>query len=327
MAFYLLTGASGRLARQLLPLLLRKGRVRAVLRPQSGFALPSGAERYSWNLATPLPFQAFDGITHVIHLAGLVGDHPYEELLLNNGTAVRNLLANCPQKVKRIVLASSISVYAAHAGKQADESFAQKGESPYGRSKLMGEMAASEYCGTLPIVFLRFGMIYGPFFQEGYFEVLERITKGKMMIIGSGENRIPLVHSKDAAEAIMVSLEKKVPPCRAYNIVGAEQPTQSELLAMAARELGATSPKKHVPAYLAMALASIWQFFFQAGVLKKPSFSPENVRQLSSDRAYFVARAKKELGFVAKVKLRQGLKQVVKEYLAKRGKGEAYGKS
>jgi len=317
MAFYLITGASGRLGRCVLPKLVRKGRVRAVLRPESSFKLPARVERFSWDMSTPLPRSAFENITHVVHLAGLVGDHPYEELLLNNGTAVRNLLANCPSSVKRIVLASSISIYGDYAGKTVDESFVPKGESPYGKSKLMGEMAASEYCGALPIVFLRFGMIYGPGFEEGYFDVLRRIESGKAAIIGNGRNRIPLLHSDDATAAILLSLEKKIQNCRAYNVVGSESPTQEGLVSLAASELGAPKQKGRVSLALATALASLKQFLFQAGLSKKPSFTPENIRQLTLDRTYSAALAKAELGFVAKVKLRQGLKQVVREYLAK----------
>jgi nucleoside-diphosphate-sugar epimerase len=322
MAFYLVTGATGRLGRTLLPALLSIGSVRAVVRPESASSTPKGANRFAWDLAVgPIPKSAFKGITHVVHLAGLVGDHPYEELLLHNGTAVRNLLSNCPSSVKKVVIASSISVYGDYSGKTVDESFMPKGESPYGRSKLMGELAASEYCGVLPIVFLRFGMIYGPLFEEGYFGVLQRIRGGKMAMLGAGNNHLPLLHSSDAAKAILLALEKKTPRCRQYNIVGGERMTQKQLFSAAAAELGVSPPTRHLPLPFILAAASIRQFLFRLEVGKKPSFTPENIRQLTLDRIYSTERARRELGFVAKVKLARGLKEVVESFLAKGGKG------
>lgn len=322
MASYLVTGATGRLGRHLLPRLLARGSVRAVLRPGSLQQLPKGAARFEWDLASgPLPESAFSGITHVVHLSGLVGDHPYEQLLLQNGTAVSNLLANCPSSVKKAALASSISVYGDYEGKIVDESFKPKTESPYGKSKLAGEKAALEHCCRLPVVLLRFGMIYGSLFEEGYFGVLQRIRAGRMPIIGSGKNRLPLLHASDAVSAIMLSLGKKTPPCRAYNIVGGGQPTQKELFALAASELGVPSPGKKMPISVAMLAASTLQSLYRLGIGEKPSFTPENIRQLALDRAYSTARARRELGFVAKVKLGQGLKGVVRDFTAKGGKG------
>jgi len=323
MATILVTGANGRLGKRLVAALVAARRsTRAVVRPQSAGTLPAAVERFEWDLASgPLPARAFEGVSHVVHLAGLVGDHPYGELVRQNAFVVKNLLANCPHEVERAVLASSISVYGGHGSVEVDENFPQKPWGNYGKSKAAGEVFASECFGRLPIVLLRFGMIYGPGFEEGYFDVLRRIGAGKMAIVGDGKNRLPLIHSDDAVDALLLAIEKEVASGGAYNIVGEERPTQAELYSLAAIELGVPAPTKHVPLFLAMAFATLGCFFYRLGIGKKPALDPENVRQIATDRAYSAAKAKRELGFAARVKISQGLKEVVREFLETEGRG------
>lgn len=320
MALILVTGATGRLGRLLCNALLSRGeQVRAVVRPDSTSPLPAGAQRYSWDLAAgPLPLDAFGGVSKAVHLAGLVGEHPYQKLVQQNAFATKNFLSNCPSTVQKVVLASSISVYGEYRGQTVDESFPAKAESPYGKSKLLAESFARESCGSLPIVFLRLGMIYGPDFTDGYFQVLDYLSRGKMQILGGGQNRIPLLHQRDALEAFLLALEKPLPSCREYNVVGAEAPTQQQLLFLASQSLGAQVPKKKMPVFLVHASVAAMSLMSSAGLAKKPRLSAENIRQLSLDRAYSAERAKGELGFEAKVKLDEGMKEVVAAYLKKR---------
>lgn len=311
MALVLVTGATGKIGSALVKALLARGdTVRAVVRPGSAGKLPEGVEKFEADLSSgKLPAAAFEKATHVVHLAGLVGSHPYRQLLLQNAFATKNLLAACPTSVRRVVMASSISVYGEHKGKLVDESFATKGESDYGKTKLLSETFARSYCEQLPIVFLRFGMVYGPGFEEGYYSVLSYIKQGKMKLLGNGSNRLPLLHIGDCIMAILLALEKNVPRCREYNIVGGEKMTQKEMFCLAASELGVSPPTSSTPVILAAAAAKVKSLFGDK------RFSSENVRQLSLDRAYSCERAAAELGFEAKVKLATGLKEVVKLYL------------
>lgn len=316
MALVLVTGANGRIGSALVKALLARGDfVRAVVRPGSASKLPEGVEKFEFDLSSgKLPAAAFDKATHVVHLAGLVGHHPYKELVLQNAFATKNLLASCPTSVHRVVMASSISVYGEHRGKTVDESFEAKGESDYGKSKLLSETFARSYCESLPLVFLRFGMVYGPGFEEGYYQVLRYLHLGKMKVLGDGANRLPLLHIDDCVQAMLLALDKSPPRCREYNIVGGEKPTQKEMLDMAAKELGVAPPASSTPVILAAAAAKA------ASLFGGKRFSPENVRQMSLDRAYSTQRAAAELGFEAKVKLAAGLKEVVKLYLERVGK-------
>jgi len=154
-------------------------------------------------------------------------------------------------------------------------------------------------------------MVYGPGFEEGYFTILRYLEEGKMQIIGDGANRIPLVHINDVVSAILLALDKPVPHCREYNIVGFEQLTQQQLLAAAAQELGVAVPEKHIhPAMISVIMS------MQGLAGKKASLGPESIRQLTLDRAYSCKRAKKELGWEPQVKLADGIREMVQLYKA-----------
>lgn len=316
MTHVIVTGATGRLGSAAVAEMISRGySIRAVVRPGSAGSLPQQVERIDFDLASgPLPRQVFDGVSLVAHLAGLVGSHPYGELIAANANSTKNVLSNCPSTVERAVLASSVSVYGEYRSQVVDEGFALKAHGPYGKSKLASEDFAREYCSSISIVFLRFGMIYGPGFEQGYFDVFDYLSRGKMRTIGDGANRIPLLHVSDAVQAIMLALSRPVPRCREYNIVGSEQKTQKELLFMAASELGVPVPSGHVSPAAIPLLAGL------QGLAGKKGLDEDNLRQLTMDRAYSCQRANEELGWQPKVSVAQGLREMVKIYKAKQAR-------
>ena len=323
MAKILLTGATGRLGSHVLAALLaRKEKVRAIVRPGSQAKLPRGVERFVWDLSSdPLPHTAFAGVDRAVHMAGLVGSHPERELLLSNAVATQNLVSSCPQKLSRLVLASSISVYGEYKGQIVDEEFEPRADSPYGKSKLAAENEARSRRGGIPTAMLRFGMIYGPGFEQGYFDVFRLLEKGKMRILGNGCNRIPLVHADDAVRAVLLALDSDLLSCREYNIVGDGAPTQGELMGMAAKALHVPAPAKHSSLLMVQAASAAGGLMSSIGIASQLPFDAENIRQLTLDRAYSTERAHRELCFRAKVKLAAGIKQMAAEYRAKKGKG------
>jgi len=319
----LLTGATGRLgSHALAALLARKEQVRAIVRPGSKSMLPRGVERFEWDLSSaPLPRAAFAGVDRAVHLAGLVGSFPERELMLHNAAATGNLASSCPQKLSKLVVASSISVYGEYKGRRVDEEFEPMAESPYGKSKLAAEKEVRAHRRGIPTALLRFGMIYGPGFEEGYFDVFSFLKKGKMRIFGNGQNRIPLLHVDDAVSAILLALGADLVSCHEYNIVGEEEPTQQELMGMAAKALGAPAPTRHSSLLLVQSASAVGSLLSALGMQDPLPFDAENIRQLTLDRAYSTEKARRELGFVAKVKLAAGIKQMAGIYLKKKGKG------
>ena len=148
--------------------------------------------------------------------------------------------------------------------------------------------------------------------------VKDYLKKGKMRIFGNGQNRLPLVHVDDAVRAVLLALDAHLISCREYNIVGEETPTQEELLQMAANALHVPAPARHTSLLFVQSASAVSKLLSLLGMGSPLPFDAENIRQLTLDRAYSTDKARRELGFVAKVKLASGIKQMVGEYRDKK---------
>jgi farnesol dehydrogenase len=186
----------------------------------------------------------------------------------------------------------------------ADESTPAKPDTPYATSKLEAERVVATHPNH---VILRIGPVYGPGFGE-YFKVLHLIKKGKMSIIGDGQNRIPFVHASDVTGVIRNSIGKGH---GIYVVVG-ECLSQNDVYAIAAGKLKVAPPHRHMPVLLATVYAHL-ELLRQKYLKGKPLFIPEDIAVLSSDRTFNCNKARRELGF-SPMRLEQGIAEMVEEY-------------
>jgi len=330
----LVTGAGGRLAEYLIPLLVKKGyalnfldynaeRVREQFKKQISFlepgedaaaaASPTKARLFQANLAKgdlddlAQIAAACKECDAVVHLAALVDyNAPRKRVFAVNADGTRRVLdaakkAGC---VKRFVFASSTSVYRAPRYLPIDERHPIAPSNAYGQSKAEAERLVR--ASGLPYVILRFALVYGPGFEEGYKYVAAKVKEGSMVLIGSGENRVAFVHASDAAQALVLAIEKREAVNRDFIIASDEPVTQEQALRAIADALGVKPPEKRMFKELAYAGAQFSQLKKRVG-LGKGSLSPENVGTLSENRWYDVTKARTVLGFEARVRFEDGL--------------------
>jgi nucleoside-diphosphate-sugar epimerase len=274
-----LTGASGRLGQFVLK---RTGAVPIVRKP-SGLENEIVSDFSEEELS-----RIFSDAKAIIHLAGSRDFLDIAKARKGNVELTKNVVLAAPENAK-IIFSSSISVYGKKlSALPADESTPVHPDTAYAKTKLEAEGIVSSHANH---VILRIGPVYGEGFEE-YFKVLRMIEKGKMKIIGRGDNRIPFVHAEDAASAIANALEKGI---GTYVIVG-ECLSQEEIFAIAAKALGAPKPKEHISRFIAT-LFSHYQLFRKNHLGGSATFIPEDVAVLSSDRAFNCNKARRELGF------------------------------
>lgn len=113
--------------------------------------------------------QACEGVDYVLHQAALASvprsiEQPEETTAVNVVGTVTLLAAARKAGVKRVVLASSSSVYGDAAELPKHESMLPAPRSPYAASKLAGEQYARVFATTLglPTVSLRYFNVFGP---------------------------------------------------------------------------------------------------------------------------------------------------------------------
>ncbi|OIO20790.1 hypothetical protein AUJ17_05595 [Candidatus Micrarchaeota archaeon CG1_02_47_40] len=314
----LLTGATGRLGGAVLEKLVKgKKKVRVLVRDKEKMGgLAKGVEIAEGDICKMESLKgAFEGVDSVIHCAGSVNFADEEEMMRINAEGTGNVLQACAEsgaKIKRFIHCSSITVYGKNIeGREIGEEEPAHPDSIYAKSKYEAEEECKKFAEKFPITILRLGVIYGKGFEAGYGEVLERIRKGEMKVIGRGDNVVPLVHVEDAADAIVKALEGKERKekkgkeaggggCRIYNIVG-EKKTQRELYEISAEALGVSAPRGSVSVFLARMIANL------SG--KRELLEYMNI--LSSDRQFSVKKAEEELKWKAKIGLGKGIKGVV----------------
>ncbi len=160
------------------------------------------------------------GINAVVHVAAYIS---VEESLKkplayfeNNVQATVRLLNACVKsKVDKIIYISSAAVYGEPVQTPIDESHPTNPISPYGASKLCGEIAVKMFskCYGFSQTILRLFNVYGPGQRSSYAGVitkfLERALQGlPPVIFGDGLQTRDFVYVADVAEAVKLALEK-----------------------------------------------------------------------------------------------------------------------
>jgi uronate dehydrogenase len=148
----LLTGAAGRVGRLVRPLLQETYALR--LCDLAPIEASGDDEIIRGDLADPaLARRAVEGVTAVVHLAGLVAaDVSFEDTLAPNYRAVLALLEACRRgEVRRLVYASSHHILGLHAPGVLDPATPLAPDGFYGLSKAFGEAACALYAGRFGI--------------------------------------------------------------------------------------------------------------------------------------------------------------------------------
>jgi nucleoside-diphosphate-sugar epimerase len=203
---------------------------------------------------------AFDG---VVHLAALAGVRPslerpaqYADVNVHGSAVVFEVAARHGRP--RVVFASSSSVYGEQPTYPLRERQRPLPCSPYGVSKLAGEIYCAMWWRTMrvPVVALRYFNVYGPR-QDASSEyavvvprfVLACLTGQRPVIDGDGAQARDFAYIDDVVEANLLAARAREDAFgAAFNIGGGAEPTSvNRLLAMIADITGATPRPLHAP--------------------------------------------------------------------------------
>ncbi len=311
------TGASGRLGRQTLSL-LKKRHVRCVglvRSAESAGKLPRGVPgRIVDYTDVDSLADALADATHIVNCTGAPDSGlSMPQLMAANVSPTQHLLVAVPPHIRRFVHISSISVYGWHPPQKANEFSKRNPDTAYAASKIAAERSALARSHLFPVVVLQPGMIYGPEFHAGFWPALKQLKAGSMRLIGNGDNRLPLVHVDDVAEGIWCALFAPVPSGSVFLLVGSENITQSSAMTSAARELKVRPPASGAHPVLAYTLAHTHSLIRRLQG-RSTSFTPDMLRQLSSDRTFDCTRARTMLHWRPAVAFKTGLREVISEF-------------
>jgi nucleoside-diphosphate-sugar epimerase len=204
--------------------------------------------------------RACRGVEVVFHLAA-VGSvprsmkDPAHSLSVNVGGTVNVLTGARDAGTRRVVYASSSSVYGDSEALPKREGEEGRPLSPYALSKRMNEEIADLYtrCYAMELIGLRYFNVFGPRqLPDGpYAAVIPRFFKaclrgGSPTIYGDGEQSRDFTFVSDAVQANLLALSAPASVCgRAYNVAGGRGVTVNELAKTVQEAAGRGSSPRH----------------------------------------------------------------------------------
>ncbi|RMG92947.1 MAG: NAD-dependent epimerase/dehydratase family protein [Chloroflexi bacterium] len=301
----LITGATGFLGHNLVPMLLDAGyKVRALVRHSSdtGFLRELGVELVYANdiCDAPVVTRACEGCRAVVHAAGLFRfwGHTNEFWQTNVGGTATILAAAEKAGVQRFVHISTIAVVGrTPRTRPIDETTPCFPQEPYQRTKFEGEQLALSYYRErgLPVIVLRPGAFYGPWGRYAFNRLFfEEPLRGWRIKVDNGRHITFPVFVPDVAQGIIRALDKGRPG-EIYNICG-HSLTHNEINAIVSDLAGIGHWRINIPRQLVLALARTWTAVSR--FTGQEPFYPINMAPyVFQDWHVSITKAQQELGF------------------------------
>ena len=246
---------------------------------------------------TALVDRACEGVDYVFHEAALritqCADVPREAVEVLIGGTLNVLESAVRHGIKKVVAASSASVYGEPSYLPIDEAHPFNNRTMYGAGKIAGEQLLRAYftASGLPYVAFRYFNVYGPrmdtvgVYTEVMIRWLDAIEANQPpLIFGTGEQSMDFVYVGDVARANLLALESDVAD-EVFNVGTGVQTSLKELCSLMLK-------------------------------LNNSSLKPEyrearTVGNVQARRAA-VEKARKMLGFSSEVELEQGLSELIR---------------
>jgi nucleoside-diphosphate-sugar epimerase len=186
--------------------------------------------------------------------------------------------------------------------------------SPYGRSKLLAEAEALKWKDRFPLVILRPAAVYGPG-DEDFLDFFRLIGRGILPLYGRRRKSLSVCAASDAVAAMVLAAGADVASGEVFNVAHPEPATWEELGGTAARILGRKAVRIRVPPWTAYAVCAVSDGLGR--LRRRPTaLNLSKYRDMLPDAwEADVTKARRVLGFEARVPLEEGLRETLGWYV------------
>lgn len=255
--------------------------------------------------------KAVDGVDMVIHLASahLEVNVPEDTYWKVNVHSLTGFLEACRSGgVQRFVHVSSVGVYGRVQRPPANEDSPCHPELPYERTKLEGEAQVKRFFEEtrFPVVIVRPAWVYGPGCPRTE-KLFRSIRGGSFFFVGDGTTLRHSVYIDDLLDALELAATQDAAIGRTYVIADDEPVTLRDLVGEISRLCNTTVPRLRLPVRLMTALGLLMEVAFRP-LRREPPFSRRTLRFFTGNTAFDTSRARKELGFVPRYNIVDGLR-------------------
>ena len=213
-----------------------------------------GVEVIAADLATVGLRELLLGVDAVVHLAGRPGVQPswgpgFEQYLCDNAVVTQRVLEAVGER--RLVVASSSSVYGEVAHGMVTEDAPLRPISPYGVSKVAAEMVVHTYAARgVDAIVLRYFSVYGRHQRPdmALARILDAAATGSPFLLrGDGSQCRDLTHVDDVVAATIAALESPVAAGTVINVGSGRPVALRTVIAEVSRQAGVAVPVTNVP--------------------------------------------------------------------------------
>jgi nucleoside-diphosphate-sugar epimerase len=318
----LVTGGTGFSGSHLVRRLLSKGHEVRVVDNQKGVffsELESQGAKITIGSVTDraLMEKLVAGCDVVYHVAAAFRriDLPKEVYWDVNVNGTRYLLEAALQcGVDRFVYCSTCGVHGNVEHPPAAEDAPIKPEDYYQFTKYEGEKVAQEYMQKgLKTTILRPAAIYGPGDPERWAMLFKRVSTGRFIMFGSGKATYHPLYIDNLTDAFEAAAEKEAAVGQTYLIADEKYYPIKEIVQVIASVLHKDVKIIHLPFAPLWVAAVLCEAVCWPLRISPPLFR-RRVDWFRQNRAFNINKAKQELGYEARVGLKEGLTQTAKWY-------------
>jgi nucleoside-diphosphate-sugar epimerase len=321
----MVTGGTGFLGRKIVERLLDQGRpVTVFSRRIAGDLAKRGVRFVQASLSDPVAVEkACEGAATVFHVASKVGVWGrYDDFFMSNVVGTRAVIAGCRrQGVERLVYTSTPSVVyngGDLAGVDESAPVTTSCPSPYPLTKAMAEteiLEANE--DSLRTVALRPHLIWGVNDPNLIPRVIGSARAGKLRIVGSGHNRVDMVHIENAVDAHLaaeraLAVDSSAAAGKAYFITNGEPVLLWQWINRVLHGVGEKPISRQMSLRSASAIGAVceaaWRFLPLRG---EPPMTRFVAAELAKDHWFDISAARRDLGYIPRVSMEEGTAQLI----------------
>jgi nucleoside-diphosphate-sugar epimerase len=318
----LITGVTGMVGTYVADRFKREGYdVRGMVRSTSDRASldHNGIEFIEADLADPASLApALAGVDIVVHAAAHVGDWgPAAKFRAINVLALEHMITAALQegRLERWIQISSLGVYPArhHYGTTEELSPDLDGLDGYTKTKAEAEVLLKRHMDEhgFPVVILRPGFMYGRGDRHIVPRLIERITAGKMKLIGDGERVLNNTYVGNLADAVLLAAEQGGAIGETFNIRDERLVTRNEFVNTIADFVKCPHPGRVSERVARAAVGPIEWFARMRGATRAPLLTRARIKFLTLNLDFSIAKAKSLLRYEPRVDFREGIEETL----------------
>lgn len=261
--------------------------------------------------------QAVTGCDVVQHLAAAFRELDVPESFYDdvNVNGTRHVMEASQQAgVKKVVYCSTQGVHGHITNPPGDENSPIAPADYYQKTKYEGEVVVREYMKKgMKATIIRPTAIYGPGDPERFFMIFRKVKKGFFPMFGSGKTFYHPVYIDNLTDAFVLAMDLNKGNGETYIIADDEYVPIRELVERVAKAMDTTVKIQHLPLLPLLVLAHLCEKACKPFRIKPPLF-PRRADWFRQVRAFRIDKARRELGYVPRVGLDEGLRRTAAWY-------------